>query len=181
MIAHFFIHRPIFAWVISIVIMLTGVGSILTLPVEQYPDIAPPSIRIDTTYTGASAQTVENSVVQIIEQELTGLDGLLYFSSSSSSSGTARIDVTFEKGTDADTAQVQVQNKVAQITTRLPKAVQDEGVRVTKAQSDFLMIFALYDKSNTRTSVDVADYLLTTMQDPIARLEGVGTVQVFGA
>lgn len=181
MIAHFFIHRPIFAWVISIVIMLTGVGSILTLPVEQYPDIAPPSIRIDTTYTGASAQTVENSVVQIIEQQLTGLDGLLYFSSSSSSSGTARIDVTFEKGTDADTAQVQVQNKVAQITTRLPKAVQDEGVRVTKAQSDFLMIFALYDKSNTRTSVDVADYLLSTMQDPIARLEGVGTVQVFGA
>lgn len=180
MIAHFFIHRPIFAWVISIVIMLAGMGSILTLPVAQYPDVAPPTIRIDTTYTGASAQTVENSVVQIIEQQLTGLDGLLYFSSSSSSSGSARIDVTFQKGTDADTAQVQVQNKVAQITTRLPKSVQNEGVRVTKAQNDFLMIVSLYDVTDTKMSVDVADYLLSNMQDPIARLEGVGTVQVFG-
>ncbi|MBP1681994.1 MAG: Multidrug efflux pump subunit AcrB [Proteobacteria bacterium] len=180
MIAHFFIHRPIFAWVISIVIMLAGVGSILTLPVAQYPDVAPPTIRIDTTYTGASAQTVENSVIQIIEQQLTGLDGLLYFSSSSSSSGSARIDVTFQKGTDADTAQVQVQNKVAQITTRLPKSVQNEGVRVTKAQNDFLMIVSLYDTTDTKMSVDVADYLLSNMQDPIARLEGVGTVQVFG-
>lgn len=180
MIAHFFIHRPIFAWVISIVIMLAGMGSILSLPVAQYPDVAPPTIRIDTTYTGASAQTVENSVVQIIEQQLTGLDGLLYFSSSSSSSGSARIDVTFQKGTDADTAQVQVQNKVAQITTRLPKSVQNEGVRVTKAQNDFLMIVSLYDTTDTKMSVDVADYLLSNMQDPIARLEGVGTVQVFG-
>ncbi len=180
MIAHFFIHRPIFAWVISIVIMLAGMGSILSLPVAQYPDVAPPTIRIDTTYTGASAQTVENSVIQIIEQQLTGLDGLLYFSSSSSSSGSARIDVTFQKGTDADTAQVQVQNKVAQITTRLPKSVQNEGVRVTKAQNDFLMIVSLYDTTDTKMSVDIADYLLSNMQDPIARLEGVGTVQVFG-
>jgi len=180
MIAHFFIHRPIFAWVISIVIMLAGIGSILSLPVAQYPDVAPPTIRIDTTYTGASAQTVENSVIQIIEQQLTGLDGLLYFTSSSSSSGSARIEVTFQKGTDADTAQVQVQNKVAQITTRLPKSVQNEGVRVTKAQNDFLMIISLYDMTDTKMSVDVADYLLSNMQDPIARLEGVGTVQVFG-
>lgn len=180
MIAHFFIHRPIFAWVISIVIMLAGLGSILSLPIAQYPDVAPPTIRIDTTYTGASAQTVENSVIQIIEQQLTGLDGLLYFTSSSSSSGSARIDVTFQKGTDADTAQVQVQNKVAQITTRLPKSVQNEGVRVTKAQNDFLMIISLYDVSDTKMSVDVADYLLSNMQDPIARLEGVGAVQVFG-
>jgi len=180
MIAHFFIHRPIFAWVISIVIMLAGLGSIFSLPVAQYPDVAPPTIRIDTTYTGASAQTVENSVVQIIEQQLTGLDGLLYFTSTSSSSGSARVDVTFNKGTDADTAQVQVQNKVSQITTRLPKSVQNEGVRVTKAQNDFLMIVALYDITDTRMSVDIADYLLSNLQDPIARLEGVGTVQVFG-
>lgn len=180
MIAHFFIHRPIFAWVISIVIMLAGVGAIFSLPVAQYPDIAPPTIRINATYTGASAQTVENSVVQIIEQQLTGLDGLLYFSSTSSSSGSASIEVTFQKGTDPDTAQVQVQNKVAQITTRLPKSVQNEGVRVTKAQNDFLMIVALYDVTDTKMSVDVADYLLTNLQDPIARLEGVGTVQVFG-
>lgn len=180
MIAHFFIHRPIFAWVISIVIMLVGLGSIFSLPIAQYPDVAPPTIRISATYTGASAQTVENSVVQIIEQQLTGLDGLLYFSSSSSSSGSARIEVTFEKGTDADTAQVQVQNKVAQITTRLPKSVQNEGVRVTKAQNDFLMIVSLFDATDTKMSVDIADYLLSNIQDPIARIEGVGTVQVFG-
>ena len=180
MIAHFFIHRPIFAWVIAIVIMVAGLGSIFSLSVEQYPDIAPPTIRINTTYPGASAQTVENSVIQIIEQQLTGLDGLLYFSSTSSSSGSASIDVTFQKGTNADTAQVQVQNKVAQITTRLPKSVQNDGIRVTKAQNDFLMIVSLYDVTDTKMSVDVADYLLTNLQDPIARLEGVGTVQVFG-
>ena len=180
MIAHFFIHRPIFAWVISIVIMLAGIGSIFSLPVAQYPDIAPPTIRIETTYTGASAQTVENSVVQIIEQQLTGLDGLLYFSSSSSSSGSASIEVTFQKGTNADTAQMQVQNKVAQVTTRLPKSVQNEGVSVSKAQNDFLMIVALFDASDTKMSDDIADYLLSNLQDPIARLEGVGTVQVFG-
>lgn len=180
MIAHFFIHRPIFAWVISIVIMLAGVGSIFSLPVAQYPDVAPPTIRIETTYTGASAQTVENSVVQIIEQQLTGLDGLLYFSSSSSSSGSAQIEVTFQKGTNADTAQMQVQNKVAQVTTRLPKSVQNEGVRVSKAQNDFLMIVALFDASDTKMSDDISDYLLSNLQDPIARLEGVGTVQVFG-
>lgn len=180
MIAHFFIHRPIFAWVISLVIMLAGIGSIFSLPVAQYPDIAPPTIRIETTYTGASAQTVENSVVQIIEQQLTGLDGLLYFSSSSSSSGSASIEVTFQKGTNADTAQMQVQNKVAQVTTRLPKSVQNEGVSVSKAQNDFLMIVALFDASDTKMSDDIADYLLSNLQDPIARLEGVGTVQVFG-
>lgn len=181
MIAQFFIHRPIFAWVIALVIMLAGMGAIVTLPVAQYPDVAPPTIRIDTTYTGASAQTVENSVVQIIEQQLTGLDGMLYFSSSSSSSGGARLEVTFQKGTDPDTAQVQVQNKVAQITTRLPKSVQNEGVRVTKAQNDFLMIVALYDTTQTKTSSDISDYLLTNFQDTIARLEGVGNVQVFGS
>ena len=180
MIAHFFTHRPIFAWVISLVIMLAGIGSIFSLPVAQYPDIAPPTIRIETTYTGASAQTVENSVVQIIEQQLTGLDGLLYFSSSSSSSGSASIEVTFQKGTNADTAQMQVQNKVAQVSTRLPKSVQNEGVSVSKAQNNFLMIVALFDASDTKMSDDIADYLLSNLQDPIARLEGVGTVQVFG-
>ena len=180
MIAHLFIHRPIFAWVISIVIMLAGIGSIFSLPIEQYPDIAPPTIRIDATYDGASAQTVENSVVQIIEQQLTGLDGLLYFSSSSSSSGSAQIEVTFQKGTNADTAQMQVQNKVTQVTTRLPKSVQNEGVSVSKAQNDFLMIVALFDASDTKISDDVSDYLISNLQDPIARIEGVGTVQVFG-
>ncbi len=181
MIAHFFIHRPIFAWVISLVIMLVGLGSIMTLPVEQYPDVAPPTIRIDTTYTGASAQTVENSVTQIIEQQLTGLDGLLYFTSSSSSSGSAQIQVMFQQGTDPDIAQVQVQNKVAQITTRLPKSVQNEGVRVTKAQTDTLLVVAIYDSLDKSNAVDISDYLASSIQDPLARLEGVGNIQVFGA
>ena len=129
MIAKFFVNRPIFAWVISLVIMIAGTVSLYTLPVEQYPDIAPPQINISTTYTGASAETVENSVTQIIEQQLTGLDGMIYFSSTSSSTGNARISVTFQQGTDPDTAQVQVQNKVSAILSRLPEDVQRQGDR----------------------------------------------------
>ncbi|CUB05399.1 efflux RND transporter permease subunit [Marinomonas fungiae] len=180
MIAHFFIRRPVFAWVISIVIMLAGLLAITQLPVSQYPNVAPPSIRISTTYNGASAETVENSVTQIIEQQLTGLDGLLYFSSSSSSTGRASIDVTFEQGTDPDTAQVQVQNKVQQITSNLPTSVQQQGVTVTKSQSDFLLIMALYDENDQAMASDLSDYLVSNMQDPISRLEGVGSVQIFG-
>ena len=135
--ARFFVNRPIFAWVIAIVIMLAGAVSINSLSVSQYPDVAPPTVRISATYTGASAETVENSVTQILEQQLTGLDGLLYFSSTSSSAGSASINVTFQQGTNADTAQVQVQNKVQQALTRLPTAVQQLGVTVTKSQSDF--------------------------------------------
>ncbi len=181
MIAQFFVRRPVFAWVISIVIMLAGILSITQLPISQYPNVAPPSIRISATYSGASAETVENSVTQIIEQQLTGLDGLLYFSSSSSSSGRASIDVTFQQGTDADTAQVQVQNKVQQITSSLPNSVQQDGVTVTKSQSDFLLILALYDETDTDTANDLSDYLVSNMQDPISRIEGVGSVQVFGS
>jgi multidrug efflux pump len=127
----FFINRPIFAWVISIIIMLAGLGSIYNLPVAQYPDIAPPTIRISATYTGADAETVENSVTQLLEQQLTGLDSLLYFSSSSDSSGGVSINVSFEQGTDPDIAQVQVQNKISQVITRLPSSVQEQGVNVT--------------------------------------------------
>jgi multidrug efflux pump len=181
MLAKFFIHRPIFAWVIAIIIMLGGVVGIMRLPVAQYPDIAPPSVAISANYVGASAETVENSVTQILEQQLTGLDGLLYFSSSSSSSGNVNISVTFEQGTNPDTAQVQVQNKVQQALSRLPQAVQQQGVTVTKSQSDFLMIVAMYDEADKDSAIDIADYLVSNFQDPIARVNGVGGVQVFGS
>jgi len=181
MLARFFVNRPIFAWVIAIVIMLAGAMAITALPVAQYPDVAPPTVRIAATYTGASAETVENSVTQILEQQLTGLDGLLYFSSTSSSAGTASINVTFRQGTNADTAQVQVQNKVQQALSRLPNAVQQLGVTVTKSQTDFLMIVALYDQKDKASATDIADYLVSNIQDTIARVDGVGGVQVFGA
>ena len=181
MIARFFIGRPIFAWVIGIVIMLAGIVSIATLPIAQYPDVAPPTINISTNYPGASAEALENSVTQVLEQQLTGLDGLLYFSASSGSSGQATITVTFKAGTNPDVAQVQVQNKVQQAVSRLPQEVQQQGVTVTKTQSDFLMIVGLYDETNQRTSADIADYLVTNLQDPISRLEGVGGFRVFGS
>jgi multidrug efflux pump len=182
MLAQFFIRRPVFAWVIAIVIMLFGIISINSLPIAQYPDVAPPQITIQATYTGASAETLESSVTQVIEQQLTGLDGLLYFSSTSTAStGQVKITVTFKQGTDPDIAQVQVQNKVQQAESRLPDAVTSQGVTVEKAQSDFLLIMALYDKTNKSTSADVADYLVSNMQDSLARVSGVGGVQVFGS
>ncbi|WP_261666539.1 efflux RND transporter permease subunit [Erwinia mallotivora] len=182
MFAQFFIRRPVFAWVIAIVIMMAGILSINSLPVAQYPDVAPPQVSIQATYTGASAETLESSVTQVIEQQLTGLNGLLYFSSSSTAStGQVKITVTFEQGTDPDIAQVQVQNKVQQAESRLPEAVTSQGVTVEKAQSDFLLIMSLYDKTNKSSSSDVADYLVSNMQDTLARLPGVGGVQVFGA
>ncbi|HSS02806.1 MAG TPA: efflux RND transporter permease subunit [Kofleriaceae bacterium] len=180
MLARFFANRPVFASVISIVIMLAGVASILALPVAQYPDVALPSVNIGASYPGASAETVENSVTQVLEQQLTGIDGLLYFSSSSSSSGRAGINVTFQQGTNADTAQVQVQNKVQQALPRLPPAVQQQGLVVTKSQSNFLMIVAVYDRADKSSQGDISDYLASTMQDPIARVNGVGGIQVFG-
>ncbi|ADU69155.1 efflux RND transporter permease subunit [Pantoea sp. At-9b] len=182
MLAQFFIRRPVFAWVIAICIMMFGILSIKNLPIAQYPDVAPPQISIQATYTGASAETLESSVTQVIEQQLTGLDGLLYFSSTSTAStGQVKITVTFEQGTDPDIAQVQVQNKVQQAESRLPDAVTQQGVTVEKAQSDFLLIMALYDKNDKATSSDVADYLVSNMEDTLARLPGVGSVQVFGA
>lgn len=181
MISKIFVDRPVFAWVISIVIMLCGAGAVGFLPIEQYPDIAPPSINIRATYPGAAAETLEASVTQVIEQQLTGLEGLLYFSSTSSSQGSVDISVTFDKGVDPDIAQVQVQNKVRQATPRLPQAVQQLGVNVTKSNPDFLLIVALYDTSNRSTNNDVADYLVSKLQDPIGRLPGVGDLRVFGA
>ena len=180
MIAKFFIFRPIFAWVISLIIMISGVVSLYLLPVEQYPDIAPPQINIFATYTGASAQTVENSVTQIIEQQLTGLDGMLYFSSSSSSSGRSRISIVFNQGVNPDIAQVQVQNKVEQILSKLPDDVQRQGVRVYKSQTDFLMLASVYDSTGKANRTDISDFLVSNLQDSIARIDGVGEVTVYG-
>ena len=181
MLARFFVDRPIFAWVIAISIMFAGALSITTLPVAQYPNVAPPTVTVSATYPGASAETVENSVTQILEEQLTGIDGLLYFSSSSDSSGNAAITITFQQGTNPDTAQVQVQNKIQQSTARLPTEVQQQGVTVAKAQSGFLMVIGLYDETDRTSSNDVSDYLVSNFQDPIARLEGVGGTTIFGA
>lgn len=145
MFSRFFVRRPVFAQVIAILIMLAGVLAIQTLPVAQYPDVAPPAVKISATYTGASAETTENSVTQVIEQQLTGLDNLLYFTSTSSSDGSVDITVTFEQGTDGY-RRVQVQNKVQQAESRLPSEVQQSGVTVVKSQSNFLLILAVYDK-----------------------------------
>jgi multidrug efflux pump len=181
MISRIFIDRPIFAWVIAIVIMLGGIGGILALPVEQYPDIAPPSVNIRATYPGASADTLESSVTQIIEQQLTGIDGLIYFSANSSAAGTVTVTVTFQKGTDPDIAQVQVQNKVQQALPRLPQQVQQQGLVVTKSNADFLLVATIYDATDRMTSADISDFLVSNLQDPIGRLEGVGDLNPFGA
>jgi multidrug efflux pump len=175
-----FIDRPIFAWVIAIITMLIGGISLYTLPVEQFPDIAPPQVNIRANYPGASAVTLESSVTQIIEQQLTGIDGLLYFSSTSSARGSVNISATFEKGTDPDIAQVQVQNKVQQALSRLPQQVQQQGVTVTKSNPDFLMIVGMSDTTDRSTNIDVADYMVTNLQDAIGRIEGVGETQMFG-
>lgn len=176
----FFVYRPVFAWVISIIIMLFGIISLQSLPIAQYPNIAPPTIRINAQYTGANAETLENSVTQILEQQLTGLDGLLYFDSSSSSNGSVSINVSFSQDTDPDTAQVQVQNKVQQALNRLPSEVQSQGVTVSKSDSSFLLIMSLYDENNISNNTDISDYLISNIQDPLSRINGVGSVQVFG-
>ncbi len=179
--ARFFIDRPIFAWVIAIVIMLGGALSISQLPLEQYPDIAPPTVRISATYTGASAKTVEDSVTQVIEQQMKGLDNLTYMSASSSSAGSASISLTFAAGTDPDVAQMQVQNKLQQAESRLPQSVQSEGLTVTKGGSDFLMIAALASDNPSVTGTQIGDYISSTLLDSISRIDGVGDVQTLGS
>ncbi|MFD1612661.1 multidrug efflux RND transporter permease subunit [Sphingomonas tabacisoli] len=181
MISRVFIDRPIFAWVIAILIMLLGLGAVFSLPVEQYPDVAPPQVNIRASYPGANAQTVENSVTQVIEQQLSGIDGLLYFSSTSTARGQVNIGLTFSKGTNPDTAQVQVQNRVQQALSRLPQQVQQQGLTVTKSNPDFLMIVAVYDTTDRQNNRDVADWLASNLQDPISRLPGVGDTNVFGS
>ena len=177
----FFIDRPIFAWVIALVIMLVGALSILKLPINQYPSIAPPAISIAVTYPGASAQTVQDTVVQVIEQQLNGIDHLRYVSSESNSDGSMSITATFEQGTDPDTAQVQVQNKLNLATPLLPQEVQQQGIRVTKAVKNFLMVIGVVSEDGSMNKDDLSNYIVSNMQDPISRTEGVGDFQVFGA
>jgi len=176
----FFIDRPVFAWVIAIAIMLGGALSITKLPIQQYPNIAPPTVSISTSFPGASAETLENSVTQIIEQKLTSLDYLRYFSSASDSSGNVRITLTFEPQADPDTAQVQVQNKVQSALRLLPQEVQSQGVKVTKSNSGFLLVVGFYGQDGVIDQRELGDFLSSKVQDPIARIDGVGNVRVFG-
>ncbi|VFR35395.1 RND efflux system, inner membrane transporter CmeB [plant metagenome] len=179
--AKFFIDRPVFAWVIAIVLMMAGALSITTLPVSQYPNIAPPSISIQVSYPGASAQTVQDTVVQVIEQQMNGIDRLEYMSSSSNSDGSMEIQLTFSQGTNADTAQVQVQNKLQLAMPLLPQEVQQQGLRVTKATRNFLIVAGFVSTDGSLTRQDIADYVASSVQDPISRTDGVGDFQLFGA
>ena len=179
--SRFFIARPIFAWVIAIIIMLIGALSVSTLPIAQYPSIAPPSISISVTYPGASAETVQSTVVQVIEQQLSGLDHLLYFTSESDKHGSIAITLSFAQGTDPDIAQVQVQNKLTLATPLLPEAVQQQGIRVAKATKNFLMILGFVSTDGSMNNFDIADFIASTIQDPVTRTAGVGDFQLFGS
>lgn len=178
--AQFFIHRPIFAWVIALVIMLAGILTLTKMPIAQYPTIAPPTVTIAATYPGASAETVENTVTQIIEQQMNGLDGLRYISSNSAGNGQASIQLNFEQGVDPDIAQVQVQNKLQSATALLPEDVQRQGVTVTKSGASFLQVIAFYSPDNNLSDSDIKDYVNSSIKEPLSRVAGVGEVQVFG-
>ncbi len=181
MISQFFIHRPIFAFVLAIVTMAVGLFSVWSLPVERYPDIAPPRITVSATYSGADAQAVEDSVTQVIEQQIKGIDHLLYFNSSSDASGNSRISLYFEQGTDPDQAQVQVQNAVNGALNRLPEDVQRQGVNVRKSLSDSFMVIGLADESGRSSNIDISDYLTNHFELNLSRIEGVGEINVFGS
>lgn len=178
--ARYFIDRPIFAWVIALVIMLIGGMALTKLPVAQYPNIAPPAVAISVVYPGASAATVQSSVVQVIEQQMNGIDNLLYFSSESTKDGAMTITLTFRQGTDPDVAQVQVQNKLALATPLLPQEVQQQGIRVAKATRNFLLVVGLVSEDGSMSDLDVADFIVSTVQDPVSRTPGVGDFLVFG-
>ncbi len=179
--AKFFIDRPIFAWVIAIIIMLAGVLSILKLPIEQYPNIAPPAIEVQASYPGADAKTLQDSVTQVIEQNMNGIDGLMYMSSSSDSSGALTLTLTFQSETNADIAQVQVQNKLQLAMPLLPQEVQQQGIKVQKSSSSFLMVAGFISDDGNMTQNDIADYVGSNIKDPISRVPGVGDTQLFGA
>jgi multidrug efflux pump len=179
--ARYFIDRPIFAWVIAIVMMLAGAIAIRSLPVAQFPEIAPPAVAITASYPGADAETLERTTTQIIEQQLKGIDNLRYFSSSSSSAGTVTITLTFEQGTNPDIAQVQVQNKLQAATPLLPQEVQRQGIQVTKSSASFLLVVGLVSTDGSHSNTDLSDMVVSKFQDPISRVSGVGELQVFGA
>lgn len=179
--ARFFIDRPVFAWVIAIIIMLAGGISIMKLPISQYPSIAPPTIGIEAQYPGASAQTVQDTVTQVIEQNMNGLDYLLYMSSTSDSSGQAQITLTFSADANPDIAQVQVQNKLQLAMPLLPQEVQRQGISVRKRAANFLKVYAFVSEDDSMDNADIADYVATNLKDPISRIPGVGEVSLFGS
>ena len=181
MVSRFFIDRPIFAWVIAIVIMIAGGLAVFTLPVRQYPAIAPPIIGINVSYPGASAQTLQDTVVQVIEQQLNGIDNLDYLTSDAQADGTATITLTFAQGTDPDTAQVQVQNKLQLAMPGLPQEVQQAGVRVNKPARNYLVVLGFISTDNSMSNEELTDYVATNLLDPLNRTKGVGDVTIFGA
>src|SRR6202789_3091508 len=181
MLSRFFIDRPIFAWVIAIVLMMWGGLAIMTLPISQYPPIAPPAVAITVNYPGASAETVQSTVVQVIEQQLSGLDHLLYFGSESDKDGTITITLSFDQGTNPDIAMVQVQKKLQLAQPRLPLVVQQQGIQVAKATKNFLVVVGFVSTDGSMSSADLGDFIASTVQDPISRTAGVGDYQLFGS
>jgi hydrophobe/amphiphile efflux-1 (HAE1) family protein len=179
--SRYFIDRPIFAWVLAIIVMLAGLLAVRSLPIAQFPTIAAPTVAVTAAYPGADAETLERTTTQVIEQQLRGIDNLRYFSSSSSSAGVVTITLTFEQGTDPDTAQVQVQNKVQAATPLLPQEVQRQGVLVAKSSANFLLFVGLYSENGAHNANDLSDYIVSRLQDPVSRVSGVGDVQTFGA
>ncbi|PKE46461.1 hydrophobe/amphiphile efflux-1 family RND transporter, partial [Klebsiella pneumoniae] len=179
--ANFFIDRPIFAWVLAILLCLTGALAILSLPVEQYPDLAPPNVRITANYPGASAQTLENTVTQVIEQNMTGLDNLMYMSSQSSATGQATITLSFTAGTDPDEAVQQVQNQLQSAMRKLPQAVQNQGVTVRKTGDTNILTLAFVSTDGSMDKQDIADYVASNIQDPLSRVNGVGDIDAYGS
>src|SRR5215204_4638700 len=178
--AQFFINRPVFAWVVSILILVLGGLAITQLPVAQYPNVAPPSISVTANYAGASAETLQESVTSVIEQQLNGIDNLLYMSSSSDAAGLATITLYFLPGTNPDTAQVQVQNKIQLATPSLPQTVQQQGVVVAKATRNFMMFFTLSSEDGSMDAIELGNYMAASVLDPLRRVQGVGEVIQFG-
>jgi len=179
--SRFFIDRPIFAWVIALALALAGILAIRSLSIAQFPALAPPQISVTAVYPGADAQTLENTTTQVIEQQMKGLDHLIYFSSTSDSSGTATVTMTFAQGTNPDTAQVQVQNKLQSATALLPLEVQQEGLTVAKSARNFALIVALESVDGSHDQDDLGDYIASQVQDPLSRVTGVGDTQFFGS
>src|ERR1700728_512399 len=179
--SRFFIDHPVFAWVLAIVMMLAGAVAVLTLPIAQYPSIAPPAVSISVNYPGASAETVQSTVVQVIEQQLSGIDHLIYFSSESDKNGSIQITLYFDQRTNPDIAQVQVQNKLQLAEPRLPLVVQQQGITVAKATKNFLVVLGFVSVDDRLNGADLGDFIESQVQDPISRTPGVGDYQLFGA
>ncbi len=179
--SNFFIDRPIFAWVLAILLCLCGTLSIISLPIEQYPDLAPPNVRITANYPGASAQTLENTVTQVIEQNMTGIDNLMYMSSNSSNTGQAQITLTFTAGTNPDEARQQVQNQLQSALRKLPQAVQSQGVTVNKTGDSNILMVAFVSTDGSMDKQDISDYVASNIQDPLSRIDGVGQVDAYGS